>query len=357
MSFLNSDWLKRLFGTGKDGLRVFHTVQEQEQAVDSVERGTCMVPIHQIVGTVGRYNDFDSEFRPKRQGNTARLEGIIQAIRAGKSMPPVSLYQIKNDYFVLDGHHRLLAARQLGMEEISACILELLPSADTLENKLYLEKIDFRDKAGLSVTIELTELDQFVHLEQQIRNHQAFLHRHQGGKITFNQAAADWYRTIYQPLVTLIKRSGLVQNFPERTVDDLYLYISLHQWGEERERRYGIGVDKLIPRDMEAFRAKMAEYNEQQYPEMKRTITVFVLLNVEGKHEQRIMDKLFALDEVEELHSVHGSIDIVVKATLQRDLLTSDAEVISQFTHGMIRSIRGVMSTQTLIPGASRVKQ
>lgn len=39
-----------------------------------------------------------------------------------------------------------------------------------------------------------------------------------------------------------------------------------------------------------------------------------------------------------------------------RDLLSSDAEIISHFTHGAIRGIRGVKSTQTLIPGISMVK-
>jgi hypothetical protein len=278
-------------------------------------------------------------------------------METGQDMPPVSLYQIKNEYFVLDGHHRIMAARELGREEIRACILELLPSTDTLENRLYREKVKFRDQAGLSATIELTELDQFVEIEQQIRIHQTFLEQQDGNQeITYQQAAGDWFLTIYQPLRTLIKNSGLIRGFPNRTLDDLCLYISTHQWSRKRERKYGIGIDKLIPRDMEAFREKMAEYTKQQYPEMKRTITVFILINVEGKHEQRIMDKLFALDEVQELHSVHGSIDLVVKATLQRDILSSDAEVISQFTHGMIRPIRGIMSTQTLIPGLSRVK-
>lgn len=358
MFSLNSDLLKNLFGARKCDLRSFHAVQQQEQAVDSIERGTMLVPIEKIVGTVGRYNDFDCEFRPKRQGENPRLQGIIKAMQAGKSMPPISLYQIKDEFFVLDGHHRLLAAKEVGRDEIHACILELLPSADTLENQLYREKVDFRDQAGLSATIELTELDQFVHLEQQIRIHQAFLEREQGRQeISYQQAAGDWYQTIYRPLVTLIKNSGLVRNFSGRTVDDLYLYISEHQWGEKRERKYGIGIDKLIPRDMEAFREKMAEYKQQQYPEMKQSITVFVLINVEGKHEQRIMDRLFGLDEVQELHSVHGSIDLIVKVVLQRDLLSSDAEVISQFTHSMIRPIRGIKSTQTLIPGLSRVKE
>ncbi len=358
MSFLNSDSIKRLLGGKRGELRSFHAVREQEQARDCIERGTSMVPISKIVGTVGRYNDFDGRFRPKRQGDSPRLSGILQAMREGKSLPPISLYQIKEDFFVLDGHHRVLAARELDMETINACILELLPSADTLENKLYREKVDFRDRAGLSATIELTELDQFVHLEQQIRIHQAFLNQgEKEQKYSYPRAARDWYQTIYRPLVTLIRNSGLVKKCPGRTDDDLYLYISVHQWEEGRARNYGIGIDKLIPRDMEAFRDKMAEYTKQQYPEMKQTITVFVLINVEGKHEQRVMDKLFALPEVKEMHSVHGSIDLILKVQLQRDLLSSDAEIISQFTHGMIRPIRGVQSTQTLIPGLSRVKE
>jgi len=107
---------------------------------------------------------------------------------------------------------------------------------------------------------------------------------------------------------------------------------------------------------MEEFRSKMAEHKEQGYPEMRRPITVFILINVEGIHEQKIIDKLLELPEVRELHCVHGSIDIIVKITLMRDLLASDAELISEFVDSTIRSWKGVVSTQTLMPGFSRVK-
>ncbi len=100
----------------------------------------------------------------------------------------------------------------------------------------------------------------------------------------------------------------------------------------------------------------MAHKNLEEYPEMKRDITIFILINVDGTQERRILDKLFALPEVIELHSVHGSIDLVVKAVLSRDLLASDAEVIPQFTHSSLRCIKGIISTQTLIPGLSLVK-
>lgn len=335
----------------------FDQMRESQQAFESVNRGVAQIPLEKIVGTVGRYQDFDSQFRPKSNGISERYLAIERAMVEGKSLPPVSLYQIKEDFFILDGHHRFTAARKLGKTHIRACILELLPGTDTLENKLYLEKIEFRDKAGLADTIELTEPGQFNRLERQIENHRQFLNRSRKAELSYHQAAADWYRTIYRPLRALVEGSGLVRSFPGRTVDDLYLYISVHQWEPGRTRKYGIGIDRLIPKDMEAFREKMAEYKEAEYPEMKREIIVFVLLNVDGRYESRIMDRLLELDEVDEVHSVHGSIDFVVKATLQRDLLASDAEVISQFTHGSIRTMRGIRSTQTLIPGISRIKE
>lgn len=343
---------------GENQLQSFGDRQESEQAYDSVDRGTLMVPLERIVGSVGRYRDFDSQFNPIRDtSKDERYQAILRRMREGRSLPPVSLYQIKDDYFILDGHHRVTAARELGHSHITACILELLPSSDTLENRLYIEKTEFRDKAGLPKAINLTEFGQFSHLEWQIREHQVWLTEEKQQDVSYKKAAADWYRTIYKPLATIIHNSGLVKSFANRTVDDLYLYISVHQWEKGKERKYGIGVDRLIPKDMEQFRARMAEHKEQEYPEMRREIMAFVLLNVDGKYEQRIFDRLVALEEVREVHSVHGSIDIIAKVVLTRDLLSSDAELLSQFLTTTIRQWKGVRATQTLLPGIAVVKE
>lgn len=352
--------LKKLAGRdnrqNQENLSNFSVRQEKEKAYEPIERGTLMVPLEKIVGSVGRYHDFDNQFKARSQNKSERLTGIIKAMRKGKDMPPIALYQIKENFFILDGHHRFKAARELKHTHIKSKIVELLPSKDTLENKLYIEKTAFRDKAGLTESIDLTEPGQTEHLEWQITMHQQFLKLEKNQEIPFKQAAADWYLTIYKPLATLIDNSGLIKYFPQRTVDDLYLYVSVHQWEKGKKRKYGIGVDKLIPTDMGAFRQKMAEHKEQGYPEMKRKITVFILLNVEGKYEQQIFDKLLRLNEVREVHTVHGSIDMIAKITLMRDLLSSDAELLSQFIQSTIRQWKGVVSTQTLLPGMSRVK-
>ena len=80
-------------------------------------------------------------------------------------------------------------------------------------------------------------------------------------------------------------------------------------------------------------------------------------MNVQGKKELKIIDRLYELKEVKEIYSVHGDVDFLVKVELIRDLLSSDAEIISQFVHEKVRLIPGINSTNTLIPGFSRIKK
>jgi len=356
-SLLKRFFSKKEHNPPEQSIVQFETVREKEGAFTSIDRGTSLVPLDLIVGSVGRYQDFDAQFKPKSHGSDERLRAFIKDMKRGRTFPPISLYQIKDSYYILDGHHRYTAAKQLKHDHINACILELLPSKDTLENRLYIEKIEFRDRFSLASSLELTEPGQYHHLADQIEEHRHYLQAGAEETISASDAARDWYKTIYKPLKKLIENSGLVHSFENRTVDDLYLYISLHQWKKGKSREYGIGIDKLIPKDMEEFRTKMEKQKEQGYPEMKREITAFILMNVEGRHEQKIMDKLLALDEVREVHSVHGTIDIIIRICLMRDLLTSDAELVSQFTQSTIRQWSGITSTQTLLPGISKIKE
>jgi len=336
--------------------RNFSEDQEREAAFDPVQRGVRTVPLDRIVGSVGRYRDFDSRFRLKRYLPSERLQGIKRALREGKPLPPVKLYQIKEEYYALDGNHRIAAAKELGHDEILARIVEFIPSKNTLENVLYRERAAFRETFGLKDEIELTEIGQYAQLEKQIHAHRQHLAANGRDDISPAVAARDWYQTIYTPLTDIIRRGRLLEVFPDRTLADLYVYISVHQWEDRGRRRYGIGIDKLIPGDMEAFRENMTQIKKADYPEMKRGITAFIQLLVQARKENRIIERLFELDEVREIHSVHGDIDILVKIVLTRDLLISDAETIGQFVHENIRQIAGVNSTKTLIPGFSKVK-
>ncbi len=337
-------------------VKCFSEYQQEEAAFDAIERGMQSVPLDRIVGSVGRYHDFDGQFRIKQHVPRERFIRIKKAMLNGTPMPPVKLYQIKDEYYALDGNHRIAAAKELGHSEINACIVEFIPSKKSLDNILYQERAAFNKKFQLPYSIELTELGQYAYLEKQITLHKAFLEKKSNNEISLKDAAEDWYRTIYTPLVSIIKHGHLNYSFSKRTLSDLYVYISHHQWEEGKQRKYGIGIDELIPKDMEEFRNKM-EKRKFNYPEMKRKITAFVLLTTTAKDEFKIMENLFSIDEIKEIHGVNGDFDMIVKIEIERDLLSSDAEMISLFVHDKIRLMNGVKSTRTLIPSFSKTKK
>jgi DNA-binding Lrp family transcriptional regulator/uncharacterized ParB-like nuclease family protein len=338
----------------KEGIKSFKENQKVQKAVDRRYLGYREIPLRQIVGSVGRYRDFDSQFRLKKDLPSERLERVKEAFRSGKGLPPVELYRIKDEYYVLDGNHRVAAANELGWTKIEANILEYLPSKKTLDNILYREKADYELKTGLYDLIEVTEVGQYAYLLGQITEHRHSLEQVAGAPISGKNAARDWYKTIYLPFTAIIERGRLARAFPKRTLADLYAYISFHQWQKGRKRKYGIGLDQLIPKSMEEFRAKMAEMEEFEFPEMRRVITAFLLINVEAGREDRIMEKLFSYKEMQEIHFVPGDFDIIAKIAVEQDYLSSDSEVIGQFLHDKVRRMPGVIKTQTIIPISSK---
>lgn len=84
------------------------------------DAGLRTVAIAQILGSEGRSTDFDREFHPLKDHNRQRWQGIARARLQGKALPPVSLVQVGDVYFVRDGHHRISVARALGQEDIEA---------------------------------------------------------------------------------------------------------------------------------------------------------------------------------------------------------------------------------------------
>ncbi len=356
-----TSFFKHLFSSKEDEaenhISSFNEQKTQEEDVQFIDHGVQTIDLNHIIGSVGKYHDFDSQFRPKKHVLEKRFLDIKKAMRDGKPLPPVKLYQIRNEYYVLDGNHRVSAAKELGRFDIQAKVIELLSAKNTMENLLYLEKRRFYQETGLPEKINLTEAGKYNFLEKQIKKHNDHLTNISGEETEFKKAAQDWYNTIYTPLTIIITNGTLIKYFPKRTIADLYTYITYHHWEITCTRQYGIGIDRLIPRNMEDFRTAMLEKTTPDYPEMKRSITAFIMININFSTDMKILDKLFAIEEVQEVHSVHGTIDILVKLILKRDFLASDAETIAEFLDHKIRKINGINRTQTIIPGVSLVKE
>jgi hypothetical protein len=87
--------------------------------------GLVTVCLDEIIGTAGRTDDFDRAFFPRRTVTQGRWLGIIKMMILGESLPPVELRKVGDAYFVIDGHHRISAARQTGQEYIDAFVTEI----------------------------------------------------------------------------------------------------------------------------------------------------------------------------------------------------------------------------------------
>jgi hypothetical protein len=87
--------------------------------------GLQQVPLHKIVGSSGRFRDYDLGFYPLRREKDGRWLSIARARRQGIKLPPPLLYQIGDAYFVEDGNHRISVARAAGQETIEAHVIAM----------------------------------------------------------------------------------------------------------------------------------------------------------------------------------------------------------------------------------------
>ena len=107
-------------------LESFADVTAKGKLSQQHELGTQAVEIKQIVGSMGRVDDFDREFHPRNSINFERWMNIALAFQKGVALPAVELFKIDNQYFVKDGHHRISVASTHGQTFIDAAITELV---------------------------------------------------------------------------------------------------------------------------------------------------------------------------------------------------------------------------------------
>jgi len=85
--------------------------------------GVQEIAVQGIIGTVGRQNDFDRQFRPLNKYLRERWVNAYLALeRDGWS--PILVHKVGDFYYVEDGHHRISVAQALGIAYIQAKVWE-----------------------------------------------------------------------------------------------------------------------------------------------------------------------------------------------------------------------------------------
>ncbi len=114
-------------------LKSFEAARRHVGALNRLPPRATTIDMHRIVGSVDgvKAQMLGADFLP-RAGRTRapRYRSVLAAMRQERPLPAIEVYGLGGDYYVLDGHHRVAAARTLGCIYLDAVVHEFpLPRA------------------------------------------------------------------------------------------------------------------------------------------------------------------------------------------------------------------------------------
>lgn len=238
--------IDELNGNNKPRLKLFADEQKRWAATSQYERGLRVIEVDKIVGTVDRNRqlELDANFQYRNGIKPFRLRRILEALESGTVLPPIDVDQIKDEYFVIDGHHRVAAAKEIGQIYIDANVREYLPDVNNPANTLFYERRRWKKETGLR-DIRLTEPGGYNKLLNRIKDYQKEQEQ-KGRTLKIPEAAEEWYSSEYQPVAAIIEDHHLLDRFPNRTVADVFVYIMDHRWLKSKRLGRDIGLQQSV---------------------------------------------------------------------------------------------------------------
>jgi hypothetical protein len=243
--------IQYFLNTDRNRLLSFNDVKDILKPKNEVYRGHQVVPIDLIVGSEGRYHDFNKYFLPKKDHLRQRWQRVDVAHIRDIILPPIQIYEIGGAYFVRDGNHRVSVAKMQGVEFIDAFVtsmateINIKPSMTTddlrealitYEKNIFYEKTEF-GKLTNYFDLNFSSPGRYDVIYNHILVHKYYLNENTKEEIPFNDALVSWFNNVYYPVITIIKDQKLILNFERRTEADLYVWIIKH-W-DLLKKKYG----------------------------------------------------------------------------------------------------------------------
>jgi len=218
----------------------YDEVRNKLRAVESARRELQDIPLNKIVGSVSRYSDFTRTFLPRHESDKDRWTRVRAAVESLAGLPPIEAYQIGDVYFVLDGHHRVSVARELGADSIEGYVIPVytrvpLSPGDSPDDLIIkAEYADFLARTQFDYLRAETNLlvsapGQYPKLLEHVAVHRYFMGQRRNEAVSEKEALVDWHDNYYMPIAELIRSKNLLRDFPGRTETDLYLWIMDHR--------------------------------------------------------------------------------------------------------------------------------
>ncbi len=222
-------------GSASTSLPSFSELRARLHLFQQSYAGLKTIEVARIVGTVDRSDDFDRDFLPRTPRTRERWERLERAFPT-LGFPPISVYQVNDVFFVIDGNHRVALAKQKGAEFIDAEVTQIHTDIEIDENidferMFYLEQAQrFMQQSGLArsrpmARIDFTRPQGFVELLDVVKAHGYDMMMESGKVLQPHEIAADWYDRVYLPAVESIRWERLPELQVGSTEGDLFLWV------------------------------------------------------------------------------------------------------------------------------------
>jgi hypothetical protein len=221
--------------------------------------GEQEIPLDHVVGSAAppsKTGDFDPGFLPINRRLRDRWTRIYQAMVEGDELPPIDVYRVDDHYYVIDGHHRVSVARNLGRDTIHARVVEIRtraplgPDVDAGALLRAAEYAAFLETTQLHRTrpearFECSRLGRYDEIIRHILGHAYFLSREQAREMSLREAAASWYDHVYKPIAGAIRKYRVLERLPGWTEADVYVEIT-RRWLAMSEEGEASGPDPAV---------------------------------------------------------------------------------------------------------------
>ncbi|MGQ9473688.1 MAG: DUF4032 domain-containing protein [Candidatus Caldatribacteriaceae bacterium] len=239
----------------------FGDISKKLNLANRVYRGLQVVPVVKIVGSVGRAKDLLPGFRMRNPD--ARYYRVRRAMERGEILPPIIVYKVGDEYYVLDGNHRVAVAKELGIEFLDAEVIEFFPSERRESRTLRAKRIEFENLTGLR-GIDAGEPRHYDVFLNYIENYGKMMEQSLQRKIPLEEAALNWFLCVYTPAVQKIIEEGLEEKFPEKSLADIFAYVMDYKWYKSQKEGHDIGFDRAIKGFVKEITGKESPEEEKE---------------------------------------------------------------------------------------------
>jgi hypothetical protein len=202
------------------GVKCFDDEIRKQGPYATIEAGLRVIEVRRITGSVNKCHELDRRFRTRRCRDRIerwRRSRLDEQSLQFHSIPPIDVYSLNGEHFVIDGNRRVAAAKEFGLEFMDAHVTECVPHRDREAHRGAVSRRLFEQQTGLK-NVRLDYTSGYAELLEEVREYA------KGDNL--GECARRWYSEVYLPRTGVIAESELKRLYEHTREGDLYLLVN-----------------------------------------------------------------------------------------------------------------------------------